>query len=278
MKWIAPIVIFAALAGCTSKNEAQPSGTPQIDTGSARMGHATHEADHGSGATAMLMVESEPVEAKAAQPTTLRLMIHEASGAMVKDFEQLQEQKVHLIIASEGLDQFAHVHPQIDLTGTMTTVFSFPTGGKYRLYADYQPTGKGPAVAISEMKIAGETPRAPDLKPNAPGQIKGDGLSADVSIDDSKANGATRIVFRLLDASGTSVVDLQPYMGAMGHLVIISADGKQYVHAHSKDKKATDGKVEFEAHIMKPGIYKAWGQFQREGAVRIVPFVMEKTL
>ena len=37
--------------------------------------------------------------------------------------------------------------------------------------------------------------------------------------------------------------------------------------------KPPEGKVEFEAHFAKPGIYKAWGQFQRGGKVHVVAFV-----
>ncbi len=33
--------------------------------------------------------------------------------------------------------------------------------------------------------------------------------------------------------------------------------------------------ITFEFAFPKPGIYKAWGQFQRDGAVFTVPFVMD---
>ena len=87
----------------------------------------------------------------------------------------------------------------------------------------------------------------------------------------------TTVRFHLVDAAGQAVDDLQPYLGAMGHLVIISADGREYVHAHplSEAKTAPEGAVEFAAHFPKPGIYKAWGQFQRDGSVFTVPFVMD---
>ena len=86
----------------------------------------------------------------------------------------------------------------------------------------------------------------------------------------------TTVRFHLVDADGKAVADLQPYLGAMGHLVIISADGREYVHAHplSEAKTAPDGAVEFAAHFPKSGIYKAWGQFQRDGSVFTVPFVL----
>ena len=41
--------------------------------------------------------------------------------------------------------------------------------------------------------------------------------------------------------------------------------------------KATDGKVEFEAHFVKPGTYEAWGPFQRAATVHIVLFVVEQS-
>ena len=61
----------------------------------------------------------------------------------------------------------------------------------------------------------------------------------------------------------------------MGHLVVLSADGAQYVHAHPLTEKSPDGKVEFEVHFPGPGIYKAWGQFQRDGKVVTIPAVVK---
>jgi len=192
---------------------------------------------------------------------------------MVKDFETVHEQKIHLIIVRDRLDQFAHIHPQIDPDGNMTAVFTFPTGGKYRLYADHKRSGKSHATAIGELNVSGDTPPAPELTPSEPGRITGDGLNADVSVENAKMSGTATIVFRLTDSSDSPVADLQPFMGAMGHLVVISADGKQYVHAHPSEDKSTDGTVEFETHFVMPGTYKAWGQFQRGDKVHVVAFV-----
>ena len=66
-------------------------------------------------------------------------------------------------------------------------------------------------------------------------------------------------------------------MGAMGHLVVLSSDGKEYVHAHPADDKPTKGSnvVAFQAHFMKEGLYKGWGQFRWRDEVRVVPFVVK---
>jgi hypothetical protein len=87
---------------------------------------------------------------------------------------------------------------------------------------------------------------------------------------------AATVTFDLTDAAGQPVKDLQPYMGAMGHLVVLSSDGKQYVHAHPADAKTGLGnRVVFMAHIMEPGLYKGWGQFRRMDTVRVLPFVFK---
>ncbi|MBL8799271.1 MAG: hypothetical protein JNM56_35625, partial [Planctomycetia bacterium] len=202
------------------------------------------------------------------------LMIHGPGGTMVKEFETIHEKQVHLIIVREGLDQFAHIHPEIDRSGTITADYTFPLGGKYRLFADHKPAGKGATTATTDVKVAGDAPSAPELASNVPGKVIGDGLNAEIAVDNAKAGGGTKIAFTLVDPTGRPAADLQPYLGAMGHLVIIGADGLEYVHAHPAEKKSPAGQVEFEAHFRKPGIYKGWGQFQRAGVVHTVPFVI----
>ena len=75
-------------------------------------------------------------------------------------------------------------------------------------------------------------------------------------------------------------MDLEPYLGAFGHLMIIHQDGQTFVHSHPMEDEAGIaqsklGNVAFNARFPKPGIYKAWGQFQRNDKVITIPFVFE---
>jgi hypothetical protein len=221
------------------------------------------------------MVTTEPAAIKPGEPVKLNLMIHDATGAMITDFETVHEKKLHLIIVRDGLDRFAHIHPEIDRAGNITGTFTFPTAGKYRLYADHKPTGKDQAIAIAEVNVAGTPPRSPELVANTLGRVKTDGLEAEIAIENAKSGGSTRISFTLFDANGKPVADLQPYLGAMGHLVVLSSDGKEYVHSHPAEAKSSGGAVQFEAHFPHPGTYKGWGQFQLSGTVHDVPFVFK---
>ena len=274
------VVIASAviIAGCAKQTEkvskpgasAKPDHEHEHEAGSG--GHA--EVDHSAMAEAMLMISSRPRQPQAGEPATLKLMIHDSSGKMLKDFEEVHEKKVHLIIVRVGLDHFAHVHPELDSEGNMTLTHTFPVGGAYRLFADYKPAGGPAGLASAELNVAGELPEAPALKPNVPGNVQGDGLNADVSIEKATER-AAGITFQLQDTSGELIDDLEPYLGAMGHLVVLSADGEQYVHAHPNEQTTAGAKVSFEAHFPGPGLYKGWGQFQRAGKVHTVPFVVD---
>lgn len=222
-----------------------------------------------------LVVETEPSQPQAGSPTKLVLQIPDDDGAPIKTFDVLHEKLVHLIVVREGLDEFAHLHPEVDASGMITIEFSFPKSGKYRLYADHQPQGKSPGLATGELVVAGDDGPAVALVPDAASEVTVGEIKAHVAI--TPGDQETSVRFHLVDAAGQAVGDLQPYLGAMGHLVIISANGREYVHAHplSEAKTAPDGAVEFAAHFPKPGIYKAWGQFQRGGSIFTVPFVTE---
>jgi len=232
-------------------------------------------AGHHGGKGGMLMVETEPAEVKTGAQTTLKLMIHGDDGAMISAFETVHEKKVHLIIVRDGLDHFGHIHPDVDKSGNMTATFTFPVPGLYRLYADYKPEKKEQAVSMAEVTVPGTGPKAPRLEPSVPGKAKGEGLDAEVAVSGTKSGAAVTLSFRVLDPAGKPVTDLEPYLGAMGHLVLISADGKEYVHVHPEEKRKAEDQVDFVAHFPKPGLYKGWGQFQRAGKVHAVPFVVK---
>ncbi|MEX0712089.1 MAG: hypothetical protein WD278_07045, partial [Pirellulales bacterium] len=255
--------------------DGEPSHGDHTKTDPGKKTPDKHGGHDGGQAGSALMVKTEPAAIKPGEAVKLNLMIHDATGAMIKDFETVHEKKLHLIIVRDGLDRFAHIHPEIDRAGNITGTFTFPTAGKYRLYADHKPTGKKQATPIAEVNVAGTPPPRPKLVPNVPGRVTGDELGADIVIENGKARGTTRISFTLFDAAGKPVADLQPYLGAMGHLVVLSADGKQYVHSHPLEGQSSGGALAFEAHFPHPGIYKGWGQFRRSDAVHDVPFVVK---
>lgn len=270
-----PLVLGMLLItlGCTSEHKENDMN----DHGH----HGHHGHQHGGHAHrlvtqmgAELVVATDPYEPVAGRPVTLRLMIHAADGTMVKDFEAVHEEKVHLVIVRDGLDHFAHIHPAVDTKGILTVTHTFPVGGRYRLFADFAPVGGGHATATGTLTVGGVSPPAPALTQDSPEEVAADGVRATVSAAPLKAGSPTRVVFALRDEAGDPVC-LESYMGELGHLMFVGAGAGQYVHVHPAGGDAAQGTVEFEAHFPEPGLYKGWGQFKRTGRVRVVPFVVK---
>lgn len=294
---VAILLMLIGLFGCGQQTAVPPAAfTDHSSTGEQATppsSHARHsnnvalsKDDHGAhgGHESMqmkmapartLVVMTEPSQSAAGSTTKLMLRIQDADGTPIKTFDILHEQLVHLIVVRDGLDEFAHLHPDVDSSGMITTQFAFPKSGKYRLFADHQPQGKPAGLATGEVNISGSDDEAAALIPTASPEFSIGDIKARIEIRSGEQE--TNVQFRFVDGDGKPVSDLQPYLGAMGHLVIISADGSDYVHSHlvSDAKTAPDGAVEFAAHFPKSGIYKAWGQFQRNGTVFTVPYVLE---
>jgi len=277
--------LVAIAVGCTGNEQGTPSTkTPAEDhsghsnnsmpSSEASDGHGSHE-NMSMARPRKLVVSADPSQPKAGSPTKLFLQIQDNDGTPIKKYDVLHEKVVHLIVVRDGLDEFAHLHPKVDGEGTITVEFAFPKSGKYRLFADHQPQGKTPGLAIGELNVAGNDEPAPALVPSDSNEIAVDKIVAYVAM--TPGGQETLMRFHLTDTNGQTISDLQPYLGAMGHLVIISEDGREYVHAHPLKEGTTspDGAVEFAAHFPRGGLYKSWGQFQRGGAVFTVPFVME---
>jgi len=83
-----------------------------------------------------------------------------------------------------------------------------------------------------------------------------------------------------LEREGRPVTDLQPFLGTLGHLIVISEDRRHFVHSHplppAEGERAQSGPaVVFSTLFPAPGRYKAWAQFQHEGRVLTADFVLE---
>jgi hypothetical protein len=262
--------VLSTGSGCNQQKAPVTEAHSQDHTGSSHGDHSHHAATTNS----MLMIATNPAPVTPGVAVSLHMMIHQPNGAMVRKFELTHEKLVHLIVVSEGLEHFAHVHPDVDKSGNFSTQFTFPSSGKYLLFADHKASGEQEATARGELQVGTGVAEVSRLEPNAPGRVSGDSLTADVTIGIESA-GSRKITFEISDASGKPVTDLEQYLGAMGHLVIISADGSKYVHAHPNENgQEKAGHVSFEAHFTSPGTYKGWGQFQRGGEVRTIPFVV----
>ena len=93
-----------------------------------------------------------------------------------------------------------------------------------------------------------------------------------------KAGDTKALTFRIEDAaSGAPVTDLEPYLGASAHLLVVPVDLTEAIHGHPTE----DGRgpaISFAPLVPRAGRYKVWIQFQRGGKVSTAAFVIDGVL
>lgn len=201
---------------------------------------------------------------------------------IVKDFDVSHEKRFHLIVVSKDLGWFVHDHPDQQSDGTWHIKFTFPAGGDYLIFADIAPKDMGSQVVSVPLKVSGGPPNWDTHLLVTPLGVKTGGIIATMAPMQTPipVGHTTVLSFKLTENNGSPISDLEPYLGAHGHLMIIHQDGKTFVHSHpAEDEDAAkllkQGEVRFNARFPRPGLYKAWAQFQRGGKVITAPFVFQ---
>jgi hypothetical protein len=242
---------------------------------------------------------TEPTAAKAGR--TIRMFFkfrHPGTGDVVTNFEIVHEKRFHLFVISQDMEFFQHIHPVEQTDGTWTIDIVLPKAGYYKVLSDILPSGGASQFIARALVTAGYD-----------GDLEGDSahLVADTNltkhVEDITATVTYdppeflvglygHINFFLADTkTGRPVTDLQTYLGAFGHTLIMSEDMEDYVHSHPLDILAMpddDGgppqflippdadlevirggpEVTFEGLMPKPGRYRAWTQFRRNDRIR----------
>ncbi len=239
---------------------------------------------------------------RAGVPAHLAFTVRGANGRAIRFLQFVHERPMHLIIVSDDLASFAHVHPELGVTDAYELDHAFPAPGRYRLYADYAPPGFGPQVDRFDVTVAGAPrPRVPLVADDSLAHAAG-GVRITLAPDHPlRAREDALLQIVLADsATGAPITDLQLYLGALAHLVIVSQDLGDFIHAHPLETgEVYDPSADPNAvHVHDPallakvlrgpspavlraavsfphaGRYKIWVQVQRHDRVVTVPFVV----
>ncbi|WP_261305483.1 hypothetical protein [Paenibacillus andongensis] len=210
------------------------------------------------------------------QDTTITIKIQDKDGKSIAKFDTVHEKQMHFIIVSKDLSFFNHIHPDYKGNGEFTVTTQFPTAGEFKVIADITPTGMGAMSKSQWITVQGELPSQKSIEPDATLTKVVDGKEVTLSIDHLMAGMELNLNFNIKDAkSKQPVKDLQPYLGAVGHVVILTQDAENYLHVHPTDEKASGPDAKFMTTFPHSGVYKIWGQFQQNGKVFTVPFVVK---
>jgi hypothetical protein len=232
-----------------------------------------------------VILKYNPTVPKAGQPTLITIKIIEnQTEKRVKQFDLLHEKLMHIIIVSEDLSYFSHIHPTFDdREGTFTVSHQFPETGKYKIWVDFKPKdGNQTLVTIKLDNMIGNAHHKPIRITKERQYTKQIDENHKVELFIPKvieSNKLVNLTFIILDQNSNPITDLTPLMGAGGHSVIIDSSLKEFLHVHPIEEVSFHWKggpaISFNTVFPYRGLYKAWGQFQHQNVIITADFVLE---
>jgi hypothetical protein len=195
-------------------------------------------------------------------------------GSPVTEYDQEHEKELHLIAVRRDFSGFQHVHPVRAEDGTWSTTLDL-TAGQWRLFADFKASG-GEAVTLgNDLAVLGAYQPGTPASDTLSATVDGYTVTLDGDLAPSEEARLTLSVTR----NGAPVTDLEPYLGAYGHLVALRSGDLAYLHVHPEGTPG-DGETEpgpdvvFFAEVPSPDRYHLYLDFKHEGVVRTAAFTV----
>ncbi|MGC0209153.1 hypothetical protein [Streptomyces levis] len=213
----------------------------------------------------------------AEQRTDLRFTVRDAEGRAVTSYRREHDKELHLIVASRDLLTYRHLHPTRAADGTWSIPVDLPRAGGYRVFADFTPARQGAKNLTLGADLAASGPFTPKELPAPSSTSETNGYEVELAgaLHPGKASELKLKVSR----DGRPVTDLQPYLGAYGHLVALRAGDLAYLHVHPNGEPG-DGTtrpgpdISFTATAPSAGSYRLFLDFKHEGEVHTAAFTI----
>ena len=219
-------------------------------------------------------ITTQPAAMKAGESTQLNFHIEDPKTPQpVRDFEIVHEKLYHVFIVSQDLSVFVHTHPELAADADFHLGVRLPKPGMYRILSDFYPKSGTPQLIVNTLMVPGaeinpaDVKLSPDLAPK-----KADNIDVDLLTEPAQphAGGKTLLYFRLKPNDG-----IEPYLGAMAHLLAASSDLVDMIHSHpiqATDRASEYKQLQFKMTFPRAGAYRVWVQSQRRGVVNTVAF------
>lgn len=192
-------------------------------------------------------------------------------GAAITKFALKHEKRLHLVLVRRDGSGFQHVHPAMAADGTWRIPLTLSAAGSYRVFADFAPEGGEATVLGTDLQVPGNFTPEPESHEVTSATVDGYRVTLKGHLEAGKSAGLTTSV----TLGGRPVTDLQPYLGAYGHLVVLRATDLGYLHVHPLESATAGPDVKFAAEVPTPGRYRLYLDFKRGGEVHTAQFTVD---
>ncbi|MFJ6072266.1 hypothetical protein ACIQFU_15700 [Streptomyces sp. NPDC093065] len=249
----------------------------QRQKGESRAGHENAPAGGLQISEAGYTLDLATPRVTAGQHAELRFTVRDAHGEAVTAYQREHDRELHLVLASRDLVTYRHLHPARAADGTWSTPVDLPAAGGYRVFADFTPAGEDAENLTLGADLAASGRYEPARLPAPDSTVRTDGYEVELagSLRPGKASELKLNVSR----DGAPVNDLQPYLGAYGHLVALRSGDLAHLHVHpngeSGDGTTRPGpEISFTATAPSGGTYRLFLDFRHQGQVHTAAFTV----
>jgi hypothetical protein len=237
-------------------------------------GDGQHVAVHGApGGLAVSMagytMDSASKTLGAGREETFEFRILDRAGRAVRDFDEQHGERMHLIVVRRDLVHYQHLHPSLAADGTWSIPLALPEPGVYRTFTDFSVGGEVLTLG-TDLAVPGtfEFTQLPD--PTGVARTEDYEVTLNTGVLTAGSEGS--LAFRIA-SGGREVEQLDPYLGAVGHLVALREGDLAFLHVHPTG--GVGARLTFHAVFPSIGRYRLFLQFAHEERVRTAGFTVE---
>lgn len=241
-------------------------------------------------------VTSKPAGIDPNQPAVIKYRVKNDRGEILKNYSVVHEKLMHFIVVRKDLQYFQHLHPTFDKnSGEYSIAVTFPADGPYRIFPDFTPAKSEDNP--QQLPVTVNT----DINVGDMGKYKAQSITTDTN--NVKNVSGYQIAYNMpadlksesklsynlqVERDGQPVTDLQTYLGALGHGVVLREGTLDFIHTHAgeanqmdheameKEKKSATGPIiNFSTTFPESGKYKIFTQFQHEGKVITTDYAIQ---
>ncbi|WP_404348975.1 hypothetical protein [Sutcliffiella horikoshii] len=199
----------------------------------------------------------------------MTITLTDLDGNPMDELEVSHEKLMHLIVISEDLEVFKHLHPEKVSDGVFTANADLEEG-MYQAFVDIKPSeleyvNEAHPVMVGEH--GGHEDEHVHLEPETEWTKEQGDYSVTLDVNNFSVKENVVLSFEIEGA------EPEDYLGALGHVVVVDEGLDEFIHVHPREGE----KPVFEAHFSKPGMYKLWAEFKLDGKVYAFPYVLEIT-
>ena len=232
-----------------------------------------HKMHHTSNNNIYIDFSIKPSEVVAGEKVKMSFEPLDSESDSLVSLQKIHEKDMHLLIVNSDLSYFCHLHP-LEVNHCYVQEHRFPYAGNYHLFVDCFPEGSEQLLSRHNVKVTGAPVESCALPDEETAWERG-GYKLFIPENQLPLKAGKMLEITLsLENGKRPLKDLDYYLGALAHVVIISEDIKEFLHVHPMESDTMGPEIKLHTTFPHPGKYKMFIQFNHQDKIHTASLVL----